>query len=290
MELDEIRDRLKKIKILPTFSTIIGKVIKVIDNPSSSASDLARHLDPSMASEILRIANTAYFGVSNDRKVSTVEHAIAVIGWDHVSRVIIQMPLLSLARSPGAGIEKKSFLGHSLICGETARVISVATNRANHNETYVGGLVHDLGKIIICQFFRKEWEQIQLLIDSGEVEGVEAERKVLAFDHGQIGALLLELWQIPRSITSAVMYHHMPDTADEFAGTVRVVCAADAFAKQVDMENDLESFDHFLHVHRVYLRTVEERFRNMSPSTEVAIYEELFQKLSEAKSFLACID
>lgn len=290
MEQDEIQDRLKKIKILPTFSTIIGEVIKVIDNPSSSASDLAKHLDPSMVTEILRIANTAYFGASIDRKVSTIEHAIAVIGWDHVSRIIIQMPLLSFVRSPGTVIEKRSFFGHSLTCGETARVISIATNKANQNETYVGGLVHDLGKIIICQFFRREWERIQSLVDSGEMKDVEAERAVLAFDHGQIGAFLLELWQIPRSITSAVMYHHMPEKADEFTGTVRIVCMADAFAKQVDMENDFESFDHFLHMHRRYFRTIDERFEKMSPSAEVAVYEELFQKLSEAKNFLTCID
>ena len=73
--------KVRKLAILPTFPKIVSEIIGLIEDPMSSASDLARHMDPSMTGEVLRIANTAYFGTSNFRRIYSVERAIGRSGF-----------------------------------------------------------------------------------------------------------------------------------------------------------------------------------------------------------------
>jgi HD-like signal output (HDOD) protein len=96
MDRDRILHKLKEIDMLPTFPATVGTVMSLIRDPMSSAADLAKSMDPSMVSEVLRIANTAYFGTRSFRNISSIEHAIAIIGLEHLSSVIIQMPFMSM--------------------------------------------------------------------------------------------------------------------------------------------------------------------------------------------------
>ena len=70
MDREYILDKLGKIDVLPTFSGTVGEVINGIEDPMSSAADLAKSMDPSMAGEALRVADTAYFGTGNFRNIA----------------------------------------------------------------------------------------------------------------------------------------------------------------------------------------------------------------------------
>ncbi|HNT68437.1 MAG TPA: HDOD domain-containing protein, partial [Syntrophorhabdaceae bacterium] len=75
MDTDRILHKLKEVNMLPTFPATVGTVMGLIQDPMSSAADLAKGMDPSMVSEVLRIANTAYFGTRNFRNITSIEHA-----------------------------------------------------------------------------------------------------------------------------------------------------------------------------------------------------------------------
>jgi HD-like signal output (HDOD) protein len=96
VSFDNTLKRIKKINILPTFPDIVDGIMNVIENPMSSASDLAKNMDPSMVGEVMRVANMAYFGTRNFRNISTIEHAIAIIGYEHLSYILLQMPFLKM--------------------------------------------------------------------------------------------------------------------------------------------------------------------------------------------------
>ena len=119
---DYIVKKLRHIEILPTFPKIVSEILTLINDPMSSASDLARHMDPSMAGEVLRIANTAYFGTRNFRSITTMERAIAVIGYEHLGYVVLQMPFLALVQGPDTTFDRKLFITHAIVCGSLAEV------------------------------------------------------------------------------------------------------------------------------------------------------------------------
>ena len=157
--------KLRQIDILPTFPKIVAEILTLIDDPMSSASDLARHMDPSMAGEVLRIANTAYFGTRSFRTITTIERAIAVIGYEHLAYIVLQMPFLGMIQGTDNTFDRKLFITHAITCGILAKLIgSSAASPVDHNEIYISGILHDIGRIIMYRYFKKEWQEMLNLI------------------------------------------------------------------------------------------------------------------------------
>jgi HD-like signal output (HDOD) protein len=287
MDQTDIAGRLRKIIMLPTFPNIVGEVISVIEDPKSSASDLARHMDPSMVGEVLRIANTAYFGTRNFRNITAIEQAIAVIGFEHLSYTVLQMPFLTMVKGDGDVFDRRDFIKHSITCGVMGRCLSAAFPVADANEVYVSGIMHDIGAIVMYRYFKDQWRSIAFIMENENVPRLEAERKVFSFDHGYMGATLLEMWNIPKPVTDAVMFHHNPERATENAENVMVTHLANTFSKKVDFENDFGSFDDFLGCHRYIVNTLSDLGKEFSPSEEVRFLERLYLQLKDAKHYLA---
>ena len=76
MDREYILDRTGKIEVLPTFFGTVGEVINVIEDPMSSAADLAKSMAPSMTVEALRAASMAYSGTGNFSDVSSIGNVL----------------------------------------------------------------------------------------------------------------------------------------------------------------------------------------------------------------------
>ncbi len=286
MDKDYIHRRLSGITMLPTFPGIVSQVLGIIEDPMSSASDLARHMDPSMVGEVLRIANTAYFGTRNFRNISTVEHAIAVIGFEHLSYTLLQMPFLTMVNGGDTGFDRQEFIRHSILCGVASKALSLAMGSADPGQVYLSGIMHDVGIIVIYRYFKNEWQQILDVINEEGVSRLDAELAVLGVDHGYIGANLLELWNIPKAITEGVMFHHHPEMAKEYAQNVNVVILGNTFSKSVQLASDLDEFDDFMKKHRHVLEGLSVFRDGVSPSEEVLFMERIYTMLREVRGYV----
>jgi HD-like signal output (HDOD) protein len=285
MDQNDILQKVKGITILPTFPSLVADIVALIDDPNSSASDVARHLDPSMSSEVLRIANTAYFGTNNFRKVVTLERAIAVIGYQHLTSVILQMPFLSLLEGGEGDFSREGFIEHAMISGILAKSISEYMDPQECNEAYISGNLHDIGKIVLQQHFPEEARQIDLLVSSGSMARDEAEQQVLGMDHGMIGGLLLDQWNIPLVIADGVRFHHKRESSTPHLEIVTATALANEFAKRINLDADLEEFDDFLAKHRDLSRCLKETEFELSASAELHFFSSIYDSLKSAKSF-----
>lgn len=275
MDNDRILNKLKAVNMLPTFPATVGRVMDLIQDPMSSAADLAKSMDPSMVSEVLRIANTAYFGTKNFRNISSIEHAIAIIGLEHLSTIILQMPFISMVKGD-TGFDREKFIEHSIMCGVLSKTISSSTKFGNPNEVYIGGMMHDIGSIIIYRYFRSEWDQACSLVRERGMPWPEAEKDIFSMDHGYIGAILLELWNIPKEITDGVMFHHCPGKAKGNRGNVMAIYLGNRFSKLINIHDDLPGFDDFLNRYRPFLNIDDEPGLQLSPSDEIIFYEKIY--------------
>lgn len=276
--------KLQKIEILPTFPEIIRKIISVLEDPLSSASDLKKFLDPSTASEILRIANTAYFGSRSFRRISSIEHAIAVIGFDHLSYIILQMPFLSLLEPGRSAFEKKEYLEHSMTVALFSKTLSEFLFLGEPKELYVAGMLHDIGILILYSRFQREWNEILSLIERG-MRRIDAERRVLSFDHGFIGGTLLMLWNLPFSIAKAVMHHHTPEQAGDYKEYAEVLNIANGLAKNMKVAEKNIAFEEFFERYKGSLVPLcQERICN-----EIALLERLYLQLIKIKEHLSLV-
>jgi putative nucleotidyltransferase with HDIG domain len=286
MKQNYIVDRLKEIELLPTFPNIVAEVLNIIDDPMSSASDLAKHLDPSMVGEILRVANTAYFGTRNFRSISTIEHAIAVIGYERISYIILQMPFVSMVNGDDNAFDRNSFIRHSIVCGAISNALSSATSLGNPNEVYLSGIMHDIGIVIMYRYFEDEWNSIHALVHEKQMSRLDAERAIFSEDHGYIGATLLELWNVPKSITDSVKFHHNPEKAEENGENVVVTFLSNALARQIDYEKDLGSLAGFMASHKDFAEQVAGYKQIATPNEEIKIFESVYSALKSANSYV----
>jgi len=224
-----IRQVTERIINLPTLPTIISKMIELVDNPKTSTASLARLIatDQALTARILKLANSAYYGFS--REISTVNMAIVVLGFNTVKDTGLSLSVFDIFKDAKESdrFNINEFWEHSVGCGIAARTICQRCLPSRAGEAFVAGLLHDLGKVILRQYFPHEFAAIMERTGSGTVSLDAAEEELLGVGHGQIGGWLVEKWRLPPRIVESLIYHHTPMEARQEAPFSAVIGLAD---------------------------------------------------------------
>ena len=190
---------------------IFTEINRVISDPRSSAVHVADVIskDPNLTARLLRIVNSAFYGFPS--KIDTISRAVTVLGSKELSTLALGTSVLNIFNDiPADLVDMKSFWEHSVACGAAARMIGSYKNIANTERLFVSGLLHDIGRIIIYKNFPSAGREMLLYAQQSECLLRSAEQEVLGFDHGQIGAMLMQKWKLPVILEQALGYHHRP--------------------------------------------------------------------------------
>jgi len=196
---------------------IYMKIEMAVGNPKSSSKYLADILseDTALTARILRLANSSFFSFPG--KVTTVSQAVTVIGTRQLRDIVLASSIVGVFKDiPEALIDMKSFWRHSIACGVTSRVISTLRRETNVETSFVSGLLHDIGRLVLYK--AKPTEMGQLIgkcADSKELL-YKSEKEFFGFDHALLGGLLLKEWKLPTRLIETTTYHHAPERAKEY--------------------------------------------------------------------------
>ncbi len=213
---DSIRARLESMTQLPAIPAVASIVLQAIDNPETSGIILAKLIerDPALTARVLAVANSPFYGFS--RKISTVELAIVLLGLSTIKEIIISLILQGVfARVKNQIFDINTFWRYSVFCGSTARFLARRLGYRVAGEAFVAGLMHDVGVLILAEYFTKEFQQIQEHQRKWGVSFVEAELTILQCNHTDIGAWFAEKWQLPPQLIESLYYHHSIDHTDK---------------------------------------------------------------------------
>lgn len=216
---DILEKRLAEVEDLPALPTIITQLEAAFQSDDSDAADVAEIIteDPVLASRVLKVANSVFYGIS-DSEIVSIKDAVARIGFAETRRLCTTLSLIKITGDVGGDLDHKLFWKHSLVVAVTTGVLaeySSVVADVNKDETYMAGLLHDIGVLILDQYFADVYREIK---EIGEREGVSrhaVEQYELGLDHGEIGGKLLEGWGLPKGIVEAVRWHHQPERAEE---------------------------------------------------------------------------
>ncbi len=220
---------LQKMKDLPPMLLTVVKARKVLTGEDSDFEALQRILetDQSMVAKILKIANSPYYGVSG--KISTLKHAITMLGFKTLSQVISMAGTGIFLNQPlkGYGNTAQEVQDHSLAVGFGSRSLAALVNPAAEDEAFIAGLLHDAGKIMLNPYVAEDQIRPET---SGQDAISDLEQRVLGCDHTEIAADVFLQWHFPVRVVDAIRFHHTPDQSGD-AELAYILNAADVLAK-----------------------------------------------------------
>ena len=202
----------RQVRDLPALPDMAVKVMRLTDDARASANDVARVLaaDQAMTARVLKLANSAFYGVP--RRVSTVTDAVVLLGMRTVRNMTVALgcqPVLERAL-PGYALRPGDLWRHSFCCAFAAQCLAKRARYRVAEEAFVGGLLHDIGKVILNTHMQAEFAAVLRYASENDVPFMDAERAVLGFDHAEAGARVLARWNLPPALVDCVRYHHEP--------------------------------------------------------------------------------
>ncbi len=190
------------------FSAVVQRLVEQVSSPNFDLGEICKliELDPALASQILRVANSAAyraFGPCN-----SVTQAVVRIGAINVSALAMAMSAMASFRDLG-GVGRK-IRDHSAGTAVVARELAVSLDRAALGpKVFLAGLLHDVGKLLVIQTGDTVYADLaarELVPSSLHLK----ELSIWGFDHAMLGAHVLRSWNIPAPIPQLIAWHHQP--------------------------------------------------------------------------------
>jgi putative nucleotidyltransferase with HDIG domain len=208
-------------KSLPTIPPVLTGIIALIDDDRAGAKKLVELIerDQALTARLLRLANSAFFGQA--RKVATIPRAVLLLGFSTVRNLALGVKVWDTL---GAGVSRRELEAlwvHAVQVAAVARVIARQQRQVNADEAFTTGLLHDVGQLVLALRFKElYWDTVRKATSTEHVAGLE--QLNMGVDHAEVGAWLLEAWNLPALMVEAVRRHHDTDVRPGLAATIAV--------------------------------------------------------------------
>ena len=201
---------------LPEIPSIVYELNDILSDPLSTADNLAQVVakSPSLTAALLRIVNSSFYGFS--AKIDTISRAVTIIGTREISSLALVICTLTIFKNiPKEILDMHSFLRHSFSCGLISRMLAANRNIPQTEQMFVAGLLHDIGRVIIYQYFPEQAKALLSRCISSEKIMHQEENTYLGCKHTDISRYLLQAWNFPPILEDNIFYHHDPVAANE---------------------------------------------------------------------------
>ncbi|MBM3879764.1 MAG: HDOD domain-containing protein [Verrucomicrobia bacterium] len=213
LQRPEVRLLAARLSSLPSIPSVYFRMLEALESCDVSVETIGAILaeDPGLTAKVLQLVNSAFFGFA--RPVANGAEAVQLLG---VGRILS----LALAVNLFAGLEAAIFknlplqplLDHSLLTGLWAgRIVQLEGGDRNlYNLAFTGGLLHDVGKLVLATNLPDPYRQTLAHAERTHVPLAEHEQNAFGATHADVGGYLLGIWGLPVPLVEAVALHHEP--------------------------------------------------------------------------------
>ncbi len=233
----DLNRSIARVEDLPTLPRTVLKITELVNDPKSSARDLARIItdDQVLAARLLKLVNSSFYGFP--QRISTITGAIVLLGFDAMRNLLLTTSVFDIFpnRKKAGQLRQEQLWDHSLGCAVGAKVLGNHLRYDKVEELFVSGLLHDIGKIVEMIFMPQAFTQINHLVRDENILMITAEEKILGYSHADVGKLLAERWNLPPKLGSVILHHHRPSSAGRFALEAAIVHLADILCRSLSI-------------------------------------------------------
>jgi HD-like signal output (HDOD) protein len=226
----------------PTVPPIYSEVLKALESAEVTHKQLGEIIgrDPALTSEVLRLTNSTHLGLP--RNITDPGEAIKALGLEPVKALVMALQFLAEHSRVRPGyLSVDQIWLHSVNVGQIARdlVLFETKDRTLASQALIAGLLHDLGKVVLATNFDDLYGRVHSLARKQPVTLWDVEREMFGASHGEIGACLLGMWNMPAAIVDAVALHHEPPlNGDQQLTPLAAVHIANVLERELGSSDD----------------------------------------------------
>lgn len=210
-------------------------------DPDVSANEIADvvSVDAALAARVLRAVNSAYFGLRT--RVDTISKAIAMIGTSELHSLVLTTSAAQAFKSISYKlVDMETFWQHSVRAALAARGFAESSLKRHRERVFLSALMHDIGKLVLYHQVPTVSTRVLEAVREGQLQD-EVEFALLGFTHADVGAVLLERWNLPSSLSVPVRYHHRFAEAPEYTQESALIYLGSRVADYMELKRSDET-------------------------------------------------
>lgn len=217
---------------MPAFPKSVQKILELTRDVNCTPRDLVQVIDkdPVVTVKILKVVNSAYYSLP--KQVTSISHAVVYLGFNTIKNLALSIAAIGmLPKQNGAGFDVDQYLLHSLSTAGIAKLLANRLDDADPMDCFIGGLLHDFGKVVLAQFFPSEFKNAlsQSLADGSSLH--LALRATIGADHAVVGAMLVEKWRFAPALIDTI--EHQFETEGKKSDLLACVFTANQISKKL---------------------------------------------------------
>ena len=222
--MNDVENIIKEINKLQPIPQVAHRVLAIVQDRNSSLSELSTIIlyDPSLTANLLKVCNSAYFGLPN--KIDSVQQAVVYLGAGQVVELVLMIGGAEnlKRRQSGYDLSEGDLWRYSVSSALIARELAEKRGSKDNYLVFTGALLKDIGKVLLNQYVADASEKINTLVSKDGLSFKEAEKEVIGIDHAELGGMVAEKWKFSSEMVEIIRNHHLSEklTRTDFEASI----------------------------------------------------------------------
>ncbi|MEM9690186.1 MAG: HDOD domain-containing protein [Pseudomonadota bacterium] len=231
-----VEEALSRLNSIATLPEVAQEVMRVADDPESTADDLKRLIssDAVLTARVLKVVNSSFYGLPGE--VDSIHQAVVILGMNAVRSIAVASSFGKIFRNTQVNdtFDARDIWQNATVVACAGKLIS-SRARLDDELCFLLGMLHDIGLVLEVQFARDEFIRvIERHKEQPDTPFVQIERELIGASHQEFGQALCRKWQFPEMIQRVVGAHHEPERLDGEARRYAMVLAiSDVLASEI---------------------------------------------------------
>ncbi|MDT3738287.1 MAG: HDOD domain-containing protein [Candidatus Kapabacteria bacterium] len=194
--------------VLPDALSKILELYNPADTDIKTVSDIIE-TDENLSVKLLRVVNLPVFALGTE--VKTLNQTIEILGKDRFLNIVVGVSIFSnfyTSENKAVNSILEDFWWHSSCVGMIAKSIIKKTNKSFDENEFIGGLLHDIGKLALIEYDVEKYFEVIRLVEEEKYQDIEAENYIFSTDHTIVGEEIAKLWKLPEQLSDIINFHN----------------------------------------------------------------------------------